>query len=215
MIELAPLFQAVVDVMMQNRGAFNEADAYNANHGDNMVEIFELATRAAREKGGESLSSAMRDAADSLSRLEENGSAQVYANGLYAFGDQFAEGDIDLGDDLVRYVQVVLQYDENESGPVSTPASGETKSGDVLKALLAGLAGWQGMERGDSKTSLLDVSYLFDLGVSYMQAKARGGSKAEIIANAAVSVSPLDNVPHRAESGVLVIQTLLEAIQSS
>jgi hypothetical protein len=180
MIELAPLFQAVVDVMRQNRGAFNEADAYNANHGDNMVEIFELATRAAREKGGESLSAAMRDTADSLSRLEENGSAQVYAN-----------------------------------GPVSTQASGETKSGDVLKALLAGLAGWQGMERGDSKTSMLDVSYLFDLGVSYMQAKARGGSKAEIIANAAVSVSPLDNVPHRAESGVLVIQTLLEAIQSS
>jgi hypothetical protein len=45
-----------------------------------------------------------------------------------------------------------------------------------------------------------------------MQAKARGGSKVEVIADAAVSVSPLNEIPHRAQSGRLVIQTLLEAM---
>jgi len=214
MIELAPLFQTVADVMMQNRESLNRADVSNANHGDNMVEIFDLATLAASEKAGEPLSAAMSDSAQSLSHLVENGSAQVYANGLSAFADKFAERDIDL-DDLVRYVQGVLQGDNYESVPESTAVSNETKSGDVLKALLAGLAGWQKTKREDSKINPLDVSYLFDLGVAYMQAKARGGSKAEIIANAAVSVSPLDAVPYRAESGKLAIRTLLEAMQSS
>jgi len=213
MIELALIFQPVVDVMGQQQAAFNQADTFNGNHGDHMLEIFELATQAARDKAGETLSDAMQHAATRLAGMKENGSAQVYAHGLAAFAQQFSEQSISL-DDLVYYVQGVLLENQKKSAKeVDIGASSDKKAGDVLKALIAGLAGWQKAEQEETQISLLDLSYLFDLGVAYMSAKARGGSKAKIIADAAISVSPLNDVLYRAESGRLAIQTLLETMQ--
>jgi len=210
MIELAPLFEAVADVMLLKRDNFNQADPYNGNHGDHMVEIFKLATQAAQEKAGQTLSQAMGDSAEALSLLKENGSAQVYAIGLAAFADQFAAQNVSL-DELVRYVKGVLQGERAKEE--EDKAHGDDRSGNVLKALVGGLANWQRVARGESDTSRIGAGYLFDLGIAYMQSKARGGSKAEIIVDAAVTVSPLNDVPYRAESGKLAIQTLLEAMQ--
>jgi hypothetical protein len=50
--------------------------------------------------------------------------------------------------------------------------------------------------------------------MAYLQAKSRGGSRTEILADAAVSVSPLRDVPHRTQSGKIAVQSLLEAMQS-
>ena len=78
------------------------------------------------------------------------------------------------------------------------------------------LAGWQGEKNGKADGDVtLSMTYLFDLGVAYMAAKARGGSKPEIIADASISVSPLKNVAYRAESGKLAIQKMLETMQNS
>jgi len=82
-----------------------------------------------------------------------------------------------------------------------------------LKALLAGLAGWRAVVDGKQPPhGALETGYLFDLGLAYMKAKAHGGDIAEVIAEAAISVSPLSELPHRAQSGRLAIQNLLEVI---
>lgn len=210
-LDLAPLFQAVEDVLLENRELLNHSDPFNGNHGDHMVEIFHLAVQAARDKSGSGFADAMQYAADLLAESRDNGSAQVYGRGLAQLAGQFRKYGLEL-EDLVPYVLSVLSEDKNQAAK-----NGQTKGGgDVLKALLGGLAGWQQVETGKQPPeNPLDIGYIFELGIAYMQAKQRGGSRAQVIADAAASASPLSGVPHRCQSGKLAIQTLLEAMQQT
>jgi hypothetical protein len=218
--DLAQLFQSVADVLQAQRSTLNQADSYNANHGDHMVAIFQDAILAAQGHPTEDLAEAMASASHLLRQRSENGSAQVYAVGLEQFARQFREHQISL-DDLVFYVQEVIKDDGASIGEETQFANTEQReakkdrSGSVLKALLGGLAGWQKVESGeDNEDSRLGMGYLFEVGIAYMQAKQRGGSKTEIIADAAVSVCPFYRVPHRSQSGKIAIQALLQAMRA-
>ncbi len=59
-IDLFSLFKSVTGALQNNRESLKKADEYNANHGDNMVEIFDVITQAIKKKGG-------ADPADQLS----------------------------------------------------------------------------------------------------------------------------------------------------
>jgi hypothetical protein len=206
-LDLERLFQSVATVLAQNQATFNQADPFNANHGDHMVEIFRIASLAAREKSGADLTDAMEYASQKLAELAGNRSAQVYAHGLAQVAQQFRSYGVTL-DDLVPYVQGIMKEEKSAKDEAAQP-----KSGDVLKALLIGLAGWQQVEAGEVPTNnRLDMGYLFELGMSYMQAKQRGGSRLEVLADAAASASPLGAVPHRYLSGKAALLALLQAM---
>jgi len=223
MLELAPVFQAVKDVMEINHLAFNQADTANGNHGDHMVEIFAAAVRAAQTRQSEGLAAAMDEAGVLLADLVDNSSAQVYARGLAQLGIQFRKYQL-TQEDLVLYLHKALKEDSSQPTSPYAPnpaafknnaamGAPSARSGDVLKALISALAGWQGAESSREKSpNLLDLGYMFDLGIAYMQAKQRNSSRAEVIADAAASVSPLSRVPYRYRSGKLAIQTLLESL---
>jgi len=207
---LAPLFQAVGEALSQSQSALNQADPLNGNHGDHMVEIFQIATQAAQEKQTASPAEAMAYAADLLEALTGNGSAMVYAHGLREVAEQLRRYDISL-DELVGYVQKALG-EEKTSAQTAVP--GLARSGDILKALLAGLASWGQVEEGRTPSgNLLDMGTLFEFGMAYWQARQRGGERAAVLADAAASVSPLSKVPHRYQSGKMAIQALLQAMQ--
>jgi hypothetical protein len=211
--ELAPLFQAVGAALRQNQAALNQADILNGNHGDHMVEIFDLAARAAQEYDQLGMSQAMLHASQLLEQTEGNGSAQVYARGLACLADQFQRQEIELPD-LVFFIQKSLAEDkdaQNESQKSTAASSGKT-----LKTLLTGLAAWSQSESGQPVSERpLDMGALFEFGMAYIQAKQRGGSRVEVLSDAAASVSPLGSVPHRYQSGKLAIQALLQAIQQA
>jgi hypothetical protein len=222
--DLSSIFQAVGEVLRQNRLTFNEADTINGNHGDHMVQVFELAARAAGEKPQAEVAEAMEYGASLLEAQAGNGSAQVYAHGLAELARQLRRYNVSL-DDLLSYVQGALSKQAEASAQqISTagqaldgiqPVPGAV-SGDVLKALMSGLAGWAQIESGQvPKDSPLDMGALFEFGMAYMQAKQRGGSRVEILADAAASVSPLSKTPHRYLSGKLAIQALLAAMQAA
>jgi hypothetical protein len=218
--DLPHLFQAVVVVLQEQRAVLNQADSYNGNHGDHMVAIFQDAVLAAQAKPSNDLAGAMDYASRLLRQRSSDGSAQVYAAGLEQFARQFRKHQVTL-DDLVSYAQGVIKEGENSPGgenKFDANEQGEEKkdrSGSVLKALLAGLAGWQKVESGESgEDDRLGMGYLFEVGIAYMQAKQRGGSKTEILADAAVSVCPLNRVPHRSQSGKIAIQALLQAMRA-
>jgi hypothetical protein len=207
---LAPLFQAVGEVLRQSQSALNQADSLNGNHGDHMVEIFQIATQAAQEKQSADLAEAMAYAASLLEAQAGNGSARMYAHGLQQMAEQLRRYDISL-DELVAYVQNVLKEGK---GAGQTAEAGLARSGEVLKALLAGLANWGQAEAGKTPSaSPLGMGDLFEFGMAYWQAKQHGGERAAVLADAAASVSPLSKVPHRYESGKLAIQALLQAMQ--
>ncbi len=205
--ELAPLFRAVGQALRQSQAALNQADALNGNHGDHMVEIFRIAAMAAQEKQSAGLAEAMSYAASLLEGLSDNGSAVVYARGLRQLAEQLQRHGVSL-EDLVGYVRKVLR--EGKS-----PAAEPARAGEVLKALVAGLANWSRVEEGKTpEENPVDMGVLFEFGMAYLEAKLRGGKRAEVLAEAAASVSPLSKTPQRYRSGRLAIRTLLEAMQS-
>jgi hypothetical protein len=54
---------------------------------------------------------------------------------------------------------------------------------------------------------------MFDLGIAYLKAKQRNPDRLEALAEAAIAVCPLSQVPHRARSGKLAILALLQALE--
>jgi len=236
--ELAPLFDAVGQVLRQNQVELNQADPYNGNHGDHMIAIFDLARQAAQEKQAASMAEAMDYAADLLDRQAGNGSASVYGRGLRHMAAQFRHYNVDL-DSLLAYVRKALAEDkENGAGsdplemaagsaallgdaPAASSPTPGASSADVLKALVNRLAGWAQSETSpsdpagdDPKAFKLNMGALFEFGMAYLQAKQRGSSRADVLADAAASVSPLSQLPHRYESAKLAIAALLRAMQN-
>jgi hypothetical protein len=225
------LFSAVGQALESNRQALNQADPYNGNHGDHVVQIFQLASQAAEEKRDLPPAEIMEHAALLLQGQKQNGSAQEYARGLACMAEQFRKYEITL-DGLVSYVRGVLVEDREalrtdtrrssegskQSDPASEKRSGQevpsAKSGKVLKALVSGLAAWGQDNEGKLQSgNPLDMGALFELGMVYLQARQRGGSKIEILADAAASASPLGKVPHRCLSGKVAIQAFLQAMR--
>jgi hypothetical protein len=219
LIDLAKLFNAVVTELAARQDELNQADPQNGNHGDHMVEIFQTAASAAAEKRGADLAEAMDYASELLQRRQDNGSAQVYARGLSQLAGQFRQRGIKL-DDLLPYVHSTIQ--KRPQG-VDAPAPANAKSGEILKALLNALAGWEKDEAGqtqnspgmsglDPSRSGLDMGYLFGVGMAYLQAKQKGGDPLETLAETVVASSPLERVPHRARSGKVALRALLNAM---
>ena len=214
-IELAPLFQAVGAALRQNQAAFNQADPLNGNHGDHMVEIFELAAHAAQEKSASDMAEAMLYASQLLQQTSQNGSAQMYAHGLEQIARQLRAQGVTL-DDLAPAIQKALAEKKEQPEKASSENDAPVRSGKVLKALLAGLAAWGQSESGQPVADQpLDMGVLFEFGMAYLQAKQRGGSRIEVLADAAASASPLNRIPHRYQSGKLAIQALLQALQQA
>jgi len=205
--ELAPIFTSVAAALAENRLVLIQADSFNGNHGDHMVEIFTIAAHAAAEKGTQDLSEAMDYANLLLQDRQDNGSAQIYASGLGQLAAQFRKYGITLAELIVYIQKVVWEQDE------SSEFAASNRSGDVLKALVSALAGWQGALDGETGNSGgISLGSMFDLGIAYVQARQRGGSREAVIADAAATISPLSRVPHRYQSGKLAILALLRAL---
>ena len=205
------LFSAVGDALEQNRSVLNRADPLNGNHGDHMAAIFQVAAQAARENPDLELPQAMQAAAERLAALPANDSARLYAVGLGQMSRQFQSYGITTSD-LVSYVRSVLA---EKPQPGAAAQEKPENAGDILKALMAGLAAWSRMESGQPPSdNPLDMGTLFEFGLAYMQAKQRGGNRLQVLADAACAVSPLGLTPHRTESGRIAIQALLQAMQA-
>jgi hypothetical protein len=63
-LDLGSLFQAVTRNLLENQNVLNQADTYNHDHGDNMVQFFKMITEAMETKQG-------ADPADQLAYASE------------------------------------------------------------------------------------------------------------------------------------------------
>lgn len=213
-LDLASLFEAVYQALLQHRERLNRADSLNGNHGDHMVAVFACAVRAAARRSG-SLAAAMGQASTDLFALVDNGTAGVYARGLALLALRFEERSVEL-EELLGYVRSLLE--EKDGGDLPSG-----RGVDVMKALLDALADWERAEAqpvsADPAVSPsgggMDLGYLFGVGMAYLQARQKGGDRLDVLAETAVSVCPLGRIAHRAESGRLVIRTLLSAMAAA
>ncbi len=215
-IDLPALFRHAAHVLDGQRQALNQADALNHNHGDHMVEIFQVAAQAAAEQGGSDLAWSMERAAELLRQITGNGSAQVYARGLALMAAQFRQRGLEMAD-LIPYVQGYLREKGQSGAQEGEEVTSDKSSGEVPKALLAALAEWEHAEAalaaGKEKAgSGLDLGYLFGVGMAYMHAKQKGGDRLDVLSETVVSASPLGKTPHRAQSGIIAVRALLSAL---
>jgi hypothetical protein len=209
--DLPALFSRVAQVLEGQRETLNQADAYNHDHGDHMVLIFTLASRAAAEMSAASLPEAMQHASHLLVEQPDNDSAQVYARGLDRLAVQLRQRQLTL-EDLLFAARSYLR-EPGEAGE-----AGEKRTAEVGKALLAALAEWSQVEaslvQGETGPpgGGLDMGYMFGVGMAYLQAKQKGGSRLDVLSETVASASPLGKVPYRHQSGVIAIKALVEAM---
>ena len=229
-IDLGKLFGSVAKTMVQNQTSLNQADTYNHDHGDNMVQIFEVITQAMKEKQNATPAEQLAYASKLLQSQSQSGSAQLYAEGLSDAASQFKGSPAITTDTAMTLVQALL----GAQGSVPTSSQGGT--GDLLGSLLGGLSGaqtptqTQGDAAGDMLGSLLggltgaqpsaesggqsqiDIGQLLNAGMAFAQTKQSGGSNLDAILNAVVSSSKMSDSSHRSQSGTLVANTLMQVI---
>jgi len=191
-LDLLSIFKAVSGTLSDNQSALNEADSYNGDHGDNMVNIFNLVTGAMSDKKDADTSEQLAYASKLLSK-EKSGSAQAYAKGLSSAAEQF-QGQNITADGVMPLLQSLFSAGETPSEPASP-----------LQGLLGGLLGG-----GDDDG--LDAGDLLNAGMSFFSAKSSGKSSQEALIEAVISGSPMGKSPHRAQSSQMVASTVLEML---
>jgi hypothetical protein len=200
-LDLASLFQTVTQSLAGKKEELNQADSYNHNHGDNMVDIFKVITQAMEEKQGAAPSDQLLYASQLL-KQKESGSAQVYAQNLFQASRDF-KGQQVTTDNAFGLIQSLLGAGQAAASP---QAGG---SGDVLGGLLGGLLGG-----GDADDGGLDAADLLQAGMTFLQSKQEGDSDVEALVDAFISTSALGESQHRAQSGAVVANTLLSVLGS-
>lgn len=236
-IDLMKLFGTVAKTMAQNKTTLNEADTYNHDHGDHMVETFEVITQAMREKKNASPADQLAYASQILRNKSQSGSAQIYAEGLSDAASQFKGKKAVTPDLAMTLIQTLL----GAQGSVPVGQSQGGGAGDLLGSLLGGLGGGQqaapqqqggsagdmlgdllgGLMGGDQTASpqnqaggqgKIDIGDLLNAGMAFAQAKKAGGSNMDAILSAVVNSSRMGDSSHRSQSGALVANTLLQAV---
>jgi len=190
-IDLVQLFSAVADTMVKNQASLNKADEYNQDHGDHMVEIFNMISSAAKQAPKGDASSALSKASEVLTS-KQSGSAAVYAKGLAQAAQYFQGKEFDATQ-LLPLLQTML------GGGEATVSQGP---GGLLDSLVGSLGGEDGLDMGD----------ILSAGAAFMQSRQQGDSNLEAAVDAVISASKMGETPHRAQSSKLVADVLLKTL---
>lgn len=230
-IDLATLFGSVTKQLAQNKESLNEADSYNHNHGDNMVQIFNLVQNAVAKRSGKPVEDQLAYASQVVKDKTNSGSANLYAQGLEKAAKNLSGQDLNE-----KTMSVLLQSLLGVEQPKPKPQSqtdkilGSLLSGfagqsnepvqsnqtsqtdNVLGALLSGITG-QSSETADSDQSL-GLDELLQAGMAYFQSKQSGDSNMEAIMSALMAASPMGKSSHRAQSASIVASTIMNFMGS-
>lgn len=199
-IDLASLFKTVSKAVAENQGSLNQADTYNHDHGDHMVEIFDVISQAMKEKKSADPADQLEYAAQLLRKKSNSGSATQYAEGLKSAAKQMTGKELDAGS-VITMLSTLLG---STSGSSSSSAG---DSGDLLGSLIGSLSG------NASGSDGLDMGDLLNAGMNYMSAKQSGKSDLEALTGALVSNSQFaGGSDARAQSTEIVATTLINAL---
>jgi len=143
-VDLTQLFGSVVNTMVENKESLNQADTYNHDHGTNMVEIFDVITKAMQEKNTATPSERLAYASNTLQAKSQSGSAKLYAEGLQKAAVKMQGKKTVTPDSAVTLLQALMGTQSKvapktlQSQAQATYPSGS--GADLLGALLGGTA---------------------------------------------------------------------------
>lgn len=216
--DLSALFNVAAQALAANQSSLNQADVENQNHGDNMVQAFNMISQAMASQRGAPPATQLQHASEYLAQNATSGSGQIYAQGLAQAAQQFQGQKAVTPDNAMLLIQSLLG-----GGQASAPQAG----GDLLGSLLGGsqssaqgadllgtlLGGGQNAQPdGSEQQAGIDVGDLLNAGMTFMNAKQQGQDNLQAALTALMSAGPMAQKPHRQESGQLVANALLQAI---
>ena len=216
-IDLGSLFNVATQALSANQSSLNQADTENQNHGDNMVQVFNMISQVMANQPGASPSQQLGQASQYLAQNGTSGSAHVYSQGLAQAAQQFQGQSAVTPDNAMTLVQSLL------GGEQSAPQSG----GDILGSLLGGgqstsqgadllgslLGGGQPASQGSGQQDNgLDLGDLLNAGMTFMNAKQQGQDNLQAGLSALLAAGPMGQKPHRQQSGQVVANALLQAV---
>src|SRR5215212_11955084 len=198
--DLSALFNVATQALAANQSSLNQADVQNQNHGDNMVQAFQMISQAMASQRGAPPSTQLQHASDYLAQNATSGSGQIYAQGLAQAAQQFQGQSAVTPDNAMLLIQSLLK-----GGQQSDQQSGA----DLLGSLLGGQ---QGALNSGAQPAGLDLGALVSAGMTFMSAKQQGQDNVQAALTALMSGGPLAQSQHRQQSGQLVGNALLQAI---
>lgn len=204
-MDLSALFGVAAQALASNQGALNQADAQNHNHGDNMVQAFNMITQALGSQQGAPPSQQLNHASQYLSQHATSGSGQVYAQGLAQAAQQFQGQQSVTPDNAMLLVQSLLGGGQ--------PAQQQSGGADLLGSLLGGLTG-QPAQNTQQQDSGIDLGDVLNAGMAFMNAKNQGQDNLQAGLTALMAAGPLGQSSHRQQSGQVVGNALLQAISA-
>ena len=240
-VDLGKVFGAVTEVLKENQQSLNAADEYNHNHGDNMVESFQVITKAVRAKRKAPPAEQLAAARDRLRQRPQSGSAQLYSQGLEQAADRLKDKGAISQQDALLLVQALMGGQTTQAPQAQTPAE------DPIGSLLGALMGGQNTQAPQSQTSAEDpiggllgalmggataqptqaaqpevkpdkneamVNMLVAAGTTFLQARQQGAEPTAALVQAVLAGSQMQSSSHRQQSGQLVAQTLINTLGS-
>ncbi len=133
-VDLVKVFSQVARTLSQNQQTLNAADSINHDHGDHMVQTFKTITNAMKAKKSSDPGEMLQYAAQKLSQKADNGSAQLYSQGLQKAAQQFQGQSVDTKSAL-SLLQTILSAGQPAQSQPAQPSSG---MGDLLGTLMGG-----------------------------------------------------------------------------
>jgi hypothetical protein len=215
-IDLTQIFGAAAQALAANQSALNQADTHNGNHGDNMVQTFNLITQALASQKDAQPSDALAYASQMLNQNANSGSAAVYAQGLAQAAQQFQGQQAVTPENGMGLLQALM------GGGASSASPSAGGGMDLLGSLLGGggnassggaLDSLMDLAKGE-KLDGQDVSNLLNAGMAFLNAKNQGQDTMQAAVSALVSSGPLGQQPHRKQSGEVVAGALMQAISA-
>ncbi len=202
--DLSALFSVVAKALAANQGALNQADAQNRNHGDNMVQMFNMLTQVMTEQKGASPVQQLSHASQYLSQNATSGSSKVYAQGLAQAAQQFQGQKSINQDNAMMLVQSLLGGGQ--------PAQQMGGGADMLGSLLGAVTQTQQPQR--QQNDGIDAGDLLNAGMAFMNARNQGQDNLQAGLSALMAAGPLGQSSHRQQSGQVVGNALMQAISA-
>ena len=199
-MDLGTLFNSASQALAANQSSLNQADVENQNHGDNMVQVFNMISQVMANQQGAAPSKQLRQASQYLAKNGTSGSAQIYSQGLAQAAKQFRGQSSVTPDNAAMLIQSLLAGGGQAS----------QSSADLLGSLLGGGQ----FAQSNQQQSGLDMGDLLNAGMSFMNAKQQGQDNLQAALTALMSAGPMAQKPHRQQSGQLVANALLQALAS-
>jgi len=165
-MDLSSLFGVAAQALAANQTSLNQADTVNQNHGDNMVQAFNMITQALGSAQGGTPSQQLNHASQYLAQNANSGSAHLYSQGLAQAAQQLQGQQAVNPNNAGALIQALLggepavQQQAGAEGLLTSLLGGGQPqagggAGDLLGSLLGGGQQQSGGGAGDLLGSLL------------------------------------------------------------